>query len=128
MQILKGKLVLPPFLSPEAKDFIRKVSIAHCHYCYHCCLWHWHCFYYCHCNRFYNCFCCYLLSTGAVTATAAATAATAATTATNCYYSVHTFNDFLSFSMLLLTIKQCYVFNCCPMSFAEALDFFALSC
>ena len=28
MQILKGKLVLPPYLSPEAKDFIRKVSIA----------------------------------------------------------------------------------------------------
>lgn len=28
VQILKGKLVLPPYLSPEAKDFIRKVSIC----------------------------------------------------------------------------------------------------
>ena len=27
VQILKGKLVLPPYLSPEANDFIRKVSI-----------------------------------------------------------------------------------------------------
>ena len=43
MQILKGKLVLPPFLSPEAKDFIRKVSFVQlCSFIQWCEMLLWH--------------------------------------------------------------------------------------
>ena len=102
LQILKGKLVLPPFLSPEAKDFIRKVSIAYypyCNCCSQCCPCHCLCYDYCY--RL-------LLPLLSATATSIATA-TATATATSSTVAVTAVANTASaqYSMLLLNTKHC---------------------